>query len=93
MQPTQTSALEKSISRFANTLAALAAIFFFPYVEQHLRGEVLAYLLSSLSYSWAYFGSWVFVGLIGLGIYFGGSTLLQMGVYLLFHRSIRKREF
>ena len=89
----QPSALERAISGFANTVAAIGALFLVPYVAQHYREEVFHYILTAMDYEWAYWGSWLFVTLTAICCYFGGSSLLQMLVQVLFRRNVRKGGF
>lgn len=89
----QISALERAISGFANTVAAIGALFLVPYVAQHYRGTVYSYILSAMDYEWAYWGSWVFVALCALCFYFGSSSLLQVIVQYVFRRGARKVGF
>lgn len=93
MKENQPSGMERSISGFANTLAAIGALFLVPYVVQHFRLDVYYYILADMSHAWAYWGSWLFVVLAAACCYFGGSTFLQVLVQVLFRRSARKGGF
>lgn len=89
----QISALERAISGFANTVAAIGALFLIPYVAGHYRVPVYRYIYSAMDYEWAYWGSWVFVALCALCFYFGSSSLLQVIVQYVFRRGARKAGF
>ncbi len=93
MQNHQPSALERVISGFANTVAAIGALFLVPYVSLNFRERVYHYILSGMDYEWAYWGSWLFVALTAVCCYFGGSSLLQVLVQSLFRSSARKGGF
>ncbi len=93
MKENQPSALERAISGFANTGAAIAALFLVPYVTQHFRVSVYYYIQTSMSEIWAYWGSWLFVALTAVCCYFSISTFLQVLVQLLFRRSSPKGGF
>lgn len=83
-QTPKTSALGRAISGFANTAAAIGALFLVPYVAHHFRVPVYDYIYLSMPHAWAYWGSWLFVALTAMGCYFGSSTLLQAVIQLLF---------
>lgn len=83
MQTPQFSPFVVALSRFANSLAALGAIYLLPLLAREVRGDAMAYLAGSLGYQLAYWGSWVVIVLIALCAYFGGSALLQILVHSL----------
>ena len=91
MHPSQApqpgSPLERAFSGFSKALAFACSFFVLPYIAQHNRYEMYAYLTDVLSPNWAHWGSWGFVIAVTLCCFFGISALLQLLVQLLFRRS------
>mgnify|MGYP001077654783 FL=1 len=85
--------LERALSGLANSFAAIVAVMTIPYVALHFRAEILIYIATSFSWSYAYWGSWIVVCLIALAVHFTISSLLQLVIFAIFRRAIRPRGF
>lgn len=93
MNTPQGSPLTRSVSGFANALAAIATLLLIPQVTHYLRPKIYQYFSGEFPHDLALWGSWGFVVLLSICLYFGAAAFFQMAVQLLFYRSVRKGGF
>lgn len=87
------SGLSRSLDWFSKCVAATGAFLLAPLVTQHFRVEMLRYLLDAFRYDVAYYGSWVFVGVVVLAAFFGIATLTQLLIHALIRWGARRSVF
>lgn len=93
MREQQVSPLSRSVHYFANIAAGILVLLILPQIARHVRPDILGYFTSEFSQGLAEAGSWVFVVLLGAGLYFGLSALIQVTLHILLSMSVRKGGF
>lgn len=90
-QQAQASGLEALIHKFAVCVALIGSFYAAPWIAQQLRTDMEDYLYQHLSSMLAYWGSWLFIGIVILAAFFGSAALLQLIINLII-QSLRRRD-
>jgi len=80
------SNLTTMVSRFSVCIAVIGAFYAAPWIVRYFRADMFDYLKPSLGTDIAYWGAWIFIGVVVLATLFGAAAILQ----LLLNTLIRK---
>ncbi len=78
--------VEVLIHRFSVCVAIIGSFYAAPWIIKALRDDMYTYLIESIGYELAHWGSWLFVGVVILAAFFGSAAML----HLLLNGAIKK---
>ena len=87
------SGLSRSLDWFSKCAAGVGAFLLAPLITNYFRADMLFYLREAFRYDVAYYGSWVFVGVVVLAAFFGIATLTQLLIHALIRWGARRSVF
>lgn len=90
---TKPSTLVHTMARLSKCVGAIGTFYLAPYIAQQYRLEMEHYLADAFGHVAAFYGSWVFVGVVVLTAFFAIATFLHLFLHAFIRFFARRSVF